>query len=592
MPAARESRLARHAWWIVLGLSVLAFGLRVHGLGFLLPQQVAIDEIVLAREVERIDSGREDFHRDHELGLYPDLLPRLVPKLSVVQAASSSDPLPLTKELARAAEPFFAVRFVVALLSVLSVPATYLLARSFLDAKGAMLAAALAATSFLDLWFAQQSRPHAAAGSLMLVAVLAALDLRQNPTPRRYVLAGIATGLAVGCLQYGIFVLPALLAAFWLRRSDGARSRWQDFGWLLVSLAIVAASIALFYQFVWQSDPGRDTEPFRMEASTLRVYGHRVHLENLGLHGLGTVLWTAWSYEPILSILALGACVLALVRRLFRFSLDGERRKDLFVVFAFTLPFLAVLSVYGATQQRFLIPLVPFAAVLAARLLTRIFDWLRAAFPVGALGAVVPATLVLLPIGGETWAAARLSCVRASDDTLTQAAQWIRAHARAVEDRVLLSPALDLPLYRRAAILGTEHGMTARSFPWAVYQREHVPVACLEQAFETVAVPLATDADRELLMRDPAGLVASLGVRFAVVEVRDGWGWPGLVQMRRGLQELGVLVCRFDPSDAGDARAQPFAYEFERLPDRVAWMWRTLFTRRTGPVIEIYELGR
>src|SRR5258705_10371454 len=95
-------------------------------------------------------------------------------------------------------------------------------------------------------------------------------------------------GLAVGCLQYGMFVLPALLVAFARRRRDGiAKTSGRDVAWLLVSVAIVAASIAVFYGCVWRADPGRDISPFRMEAPTLHAYGHPLSFANFAFHGAG-----------------------------------------------------------------------------------------------------------------------------------------------------------------------------------------------------------------------------------------------------------------------------------------------------------------
>src|SRR5262249_4419778 len=155
---------------------------------------------------------------------YPNLLPRLV-LLLPGPADAAPAPVPLEAHLARAARVRFDIRIVIALASVLAVPATYLLARRFLEPAWSLLPAAWLAASLLLAWFAQQERPHAAAASFYVLTVVAALALRERPRPASLALACLGTAASLGSLQSGIFVVPSVLAALWLAdRGATARS--------------------------------------------------------------------------------------------------------------------------------------------------------------------------------------------------------------------------------------------------------------------------------------------------------------------------------------------------------------------------------
>src|SRR5262249_33661153 len=156
----------------------------------------------------------------------------------------------LEEHLARAARVRLDVRIVIALASVLAVPATYLLARRFLEPAWSLLAATWMAASFLVSWFAQQERPHAAAASFYVLTVVAALALRERPRPATLALACLGTAASLGSLQSGIFVVPSVLAALWLA-DRGPTSRSLAFRAIgtVVLLVTVVASIRVFYPF-------------------------------------------------------------------------------------------------------------------------------------------------------------------------------------------------------------------------------------------------------------------------------------------------------------------------------------------------------
>lgn len=251
---------------------------------------------------------------------YPHLFGHL---LAALPGQSFARPLPgeapLAEHLARASEPFVRGRWMVALLSLLLVPATYRLARSFFDRRAALFAAALAATSFLVAFHAQQARPHAAAAPLSAIALVFALRHAQKGGAWSFARASIAAALAVGAFHMGVFVLPSLVLAWWLAPR---RRVWQ----LALPVAALAVAIACFYPFLLErgvtwSDA---TKSFDLGGQTLSR-------ELITFTGVERIFGGLWSFDPLLSgLAAAGIAVLGVgfARRRIRFGASVPRAVD------------------------------------------------------------------------------------------------------------------------------------------------------------------------------------------------------------------------------------------------------------------------
>jgi hypothetical protein len=162
---------------IVLAVAVLAGSavLRFTGLDWLLPSLIEQDAHIPV-QVRLMDGDPTEAARALNWGTYPHLVARLTrwltPDERRVPPAEGGD-VDLALHLARASWPVLRVRLVVALLSLLAVPATWLLARRFLSPAWSLLAAALVGTSLLAVHFGAQARAHGAAVGLFVLAVLA-----------------------------------------------------------------------------------------------------------------------------------------------------------------------------------------------------------------------------------------------------------------------------------------------------------------------------------------------------------------------------------------------------------------------------------
>jgi len=94
----------------------------------------------------------------------------------------------------------------------------------FLSPWGAGLAAALTALSPLAFRESAVVNPDLMLGFFVALALLAALRLQESPSPRRYLLAGIALGLATAVKYTGAFaVVPYAIAALLARGSGKSR---------------------------------------------------------------------------------------------------------------------------------------------------------------------------------------------------------------------------------------------------------------------------------------------------------------------------------------------------------------------------------
>ena len=568
----------------LLLLTLAVLGLRARGIDFSLPHATHADARVMVDQIAALRAGEADpeGHR-----LYPHLMPRIAALFSEPGEESIPPTATGSEHRARASGATLRARWTSVGLSLPLVLLTYLLARLFLGRGGSLFAAALTGTSLLQLSFAQQARPHAALATTTALAVLAAVWLRRRPSLGLYAVAGGAAALAVGSLHSGLAVLPAGLAAHLLRRrpdSAGLRGMASSVLPLTIPLALVAAAVVGFYPFHFQG-PAPDAAgsgPVEVDAvraapalveqgedQVLNLSGHLVKLEAFDGSGFAEVLGALYSYDPLLLVLlALG---------LLSFALRPPRwsHPDGLVLAAFALPYLIAIGLYGKTPERFVMPLTPFAAIVAARG-ARIFAPRRAelAWGLALLLLAVPALL--------GW---KLTSLRAARDTYGHAAVFLAGHLD-FDDRValLLDPHQDLPLIQTG-----EAAAHNAAWPWAsrwatyLHRQTALPPGYDLRVADT---PGRRPAD---LARDPLDYLAEMGATHAVVELA-GPGPRGRTQraVHDALVAHAERLHRVSPlteDDGGNERLFVRSVSFKRPMFR-----RILESRCTGPTLEVFRL--
>lgn len=557
-------------WFALLGSAAV---LRLQGSGFLLPQRPGPDTVVLEQELRLLQSEDPSYERQHRFGLYPELLPILTETISDDNWEPLLAEAELDQHLSAAAKPRSTIRATVAWLSLISIPATFWIARCFLSPPWPWIAAALAAFSLLTQWYAQQGRPHGAASALLVLAVASALHLRRQPSWRAYLLCGLAVGIAAGALQYGYAALLCLACAIYRRETSSAAAHFPwPFGVLLAGMALALASW-VFYSF-----PGADhrnivTEAAKQQSSLVNLGGHALHLSALNGGGAIKTMSALLSYEPVLTLLAL----LALVG--FR-SWGKVFHGDLSVVLAFFVPYCALMLLYEGVYGRFLLPLVPFLAVAASAALARPRwpHWTR---------VTITATSVVFAFS----TCVALWKLRTREDTLSLAGTWIREHIAPSSERILVLPSVTLPIFStQAALLAEPRRGQDPSQPWHRYQHRLVQAGWHPGGGHDLrALNLMALGSLEAARADPEKWIDAQAGDYILIEVREGSGWSGLPLLRHAIRTRFDLVVRWQPDEHSPWRHLSVEYQDHEFPQRPWWFARVFAAERTGPVLELYR---
>jgi hypothetical protein len=588
-PTAEHERRARFlAAGCVLALTALGIALRLSGIGFLLPHMTEIHERVFISQVHAMQvAGGADSY-----GYYPNLVARVAvawPHGEVAAAGSS-----LAEELERAAEPVLRLRTIVALLSVLIVPATYLLARRFFARPASLFAAALMSVNLMDVWFAGMARPHAVAAGFMVLALAGALEVRRRGDALAYVFGGLSAGLAIATLESGAAVLPALVAAHLLRRKEGSA---HPYAWISAAIAIVVLCVRIFYPFLFAHGDASQATELGFEGGEFRLAGHLVFLDQFNGKGFAVVLRALWDYEPLVSLCAAAGACMAIARAVrtklapeLRSDLPPELYRDLAVVLAFAVPYLLVIGAYGPTLDRFVLPLMPLVVLLAVYALREIGERVAASLRSPALArtaAWIPAAMLLAV---DAALAAHVGAIRRAPDTPTQAARWIEAHVNRTTESIALPAGWDLPLARRRLPDKMDAAHWSANHPWLDFQALSHASDRDAIAYDIRWLPLLSDRERAAARADPDAFAEHIDATYVVLDVGEATLIPVLQRVRDAVRRRGVLAARIAPWRAGFESEKPFSYDSYRPREEGSWAWCSAQADAIGPVIEIYRL--
>ncbi len=582
-PAARSRALT---WLLCIGLASLALALRLPGIGHGLPMTLEPD-CKIPHQVEVLRRGDDSWRTDREVRWYPLLLAHLARQLPAPRSVLPD--APLEQHLVAAAAPQIQVRLTIALLAALMAPAAYLLAALFLERRWALVAGLACAFSLLSVNFSQQSRPHAAAAAIFAWTLLALVRLRRRSDVLTRGLAGGALGLALGCLQSALALLPALVVAELGRRTH--RRRWLD-PRLLVLLAPAASSVLFFYPYEFAGKPLPPQSG--AQASGVDQGGHLLFLEAFDFGGVRTVARALWSYEPALliaTLIGIALWLLARVRARGKAAQEDDftRRRDLWVLLAFALPYALVLLLYNRTYERFLLPLVPLMACAAAYALRELAR--RIPTRTAAAGFAVWIACGALLLAPGAWLCARLVSIRSQPHTTELAARWLEERADELRGAdIVLTPQLDLPLAReREGFANWMPGGIEAQFAW-VWSRYQATLP--GGVIDGPRWRLRWWRPKPVLMSEsPERYVAEQGGEWLVSEVfADNRVSPAATALRQWLLEHAQLEARISPDADPQHSDHPFGYQEETSVAPGIFFRRLAQAQRTGPVIEIFRL--
>lgn len=621
--------------WVRIGLILLTVYVsvtRLVGIDYLLPHFSEPDQY-LVPQTEFLWEGGHPKAAPLSFFMYYSLLPQVVALTpDPAEQVPGADPTSLEEQLRIASEPVVRVRLAVALLSILVAPLSYLLARRMLPAWDSLLAAALSSTSLLHVTLATQARPHAAQAALALLAVLLALRLRQRPSLANYALAGIGAALAVGELQFGVFVVPPLVIAHLLRAQPGGPDLWRrrpHAGALKLALAFVPIVASFLWFGPLFNEPQADTrnirppygrpegleqaaeresynDPVALQDGVIKLGPQRLELQWFDGSGFGRWVEALWWNDPVLSILGALGLALLVARIVQRWRavpraarqprvlgaldhvLDADLPRNVVVAAAYALPFCLVLGSYARTWGRFLLPGLPYFACAAAFGV----GWMirvagarmpRARTPIAVVAGVA---VLALPVYGSL----HRFRVALRPDTLEQACRWITEHVDAENARIVTGLSLTLPLFHREdalqANLQYKGGQNAR---WLCYQDLFLEPAATRVEYEIRSMPQTQPVRRALQEPESAReVLRTIGADYLVLEVSQRtMGFADQRGLHAAAVREGELVASFAPHAGPEDDILWKDYQ-----DAPFMAWRNLRQRTLGPRIEIYRLGR
>ncbi|HTF90872.1 MAG TPA: glycosyltransferase family 39 protein [Planctomycetota bacterium] len=590
-PLARtdSGRISRRAATLgVIVCVVIALGLRLCALGARLPCNVEPDGTVIPEQVELIQRHAENRDAASVWRLYPHLVAELAALIPARERADDS----LEEHLAQASSPFLRVRLIVALLSLLLVPASYWLARNFLSRGPALLATLLCATSLLTLLFAQQSRPHAPAAAFALLAVVASLRMARRPDWLNCSLAALAVGLSAGTLQSGAASALPLAAAWFLRdRATKSRaSRWLAPLWMV---ALAGAIVWALYPHGLpdQRAPAGSTSAIgglvfatsHADPNLALGVGHEVRIDRLGGGGFAVIARTLWSFETLPLVAALLALALGAKSLVARAPGSANWRK-LAIVSAYAVPYLLLFGMFDATCERFCLQLVPFVACLAAAL------WARIALRGPQALALVALCVLALPQLGACLALERL---RLKKDGPTQLGDWIAAHVAAETERVFCFPGVDVPLARTEAVMARDAAASFGS-QWFRYQKLHAGEGWSCPRYQLEHAPLLRAADFAAAKADPrATLIAAQAALVAIVgpsrDRPDDFANHLALDFQSVLAAEAKLECRVPEGARDPMKDSTLGYNV--MTNETVWTWELLSGLPSfGATFELYRI--
>jgi hypothetical protein len=406
----------------------------------------------------------------------------------------------------------------------------------------------------------------------LAVALCLALRARRTGKAVDWVLGSLAAMFPLGLLHTGVFALPPLVAAHFLRA--GPR-RARDHVRLLVPILCAAAAVLAFYPSL---RPGSFGYATKSAESGLIVGGHLIDWSWIDGSGFAVLLQGLWRNDPVLLAFA-GVGLLVAARAWFARS-PSTPLADAAVVAAACVPYVLVFGAYQESYDRFALPLVPVLAVLAA-------VGLRGASELASRRVAVHALAVVVALGLPVFAATKLAWLRSRPDTFERSARWIDAHVEPDVERLWLQPGMELPLASTEDAI--EHNRatfrSATGFLWTKYQeaRAFAP----RRAFDARPLPdLWQTFWREVEMTPEAAL-ASLGPSYVCcLRFRERVLSVRITHLQAELARFGTSVSLERPIANPRRGYSALAY------DNPHFLADLLEAECVGPVIEIYRLDR
>jgi len=423
------------------------------------------------------------------------------------------------------------------------------------------------ATSLLNTLYSQHARPHCASTSLSLIAMIPVLALVRSGRFWTYVAAGVLTGITIGCLQNGVFVVPALVLAHVL----SPRRNWKGFA---AALAIVAIAFLRFYWFLFQ-------EPIVNANGDLDIGGQTLNWSLVNGDGFRQMFLGFWSFEPVLCVAAATGAAIGIARLARRDRRpDALTLREVCVAAAFPIAFALAWGWMSVVQPRFVNPLIPYLCILGAFGASTVARWIAERAPALSQRAVGVATgFALLAV--PAYASIHLTVLRSRPSTIEIATRWLAEHAQRDRDLVLIETSFSIPVLEQTDGLATEPAFFYS--PWERYQAT-LPAEATREGYRLHRLfrpGMRSDMSRERIR----AIVDEEHAQYAIVVV------PTARAVRLNFTREGVRSAAGEPAFAcwpyDPERTELHGSGYELGFHAFARVWHSSLW---GPPIEIYRL--
>lgn len=169
-------------------------------------------------------------------------------------------------------------------------------------------------------------------------------------------------------------------------------------------------------------------------------------------------------------------------------------------------------------------------------------------------------------------------------------ARWIEANVDPARERVLLVPALDLPLARTAEALAADAQIGYGS-PWLRYQRSQDESVWDCKRFTLGYMPLHKSAALAAAALDPIGTAKRANVSLVALAAPDRErGHPAAAAFRTALLQDADLAHRSPELSGEPSDELTLGYDFG-FEGRAIWTWELVRgAMLPGRIIELYRL--
>ncbi|MDP3645604.1 MAG: glycosyltransferase family 39 protein [bacterium] len=408
--------------WVLWAIVALAFFLRVVGIGYGLPLSVVYDEAPYtlgALLMIKLHTILPSLHAaDFQTVLYYPpyisyvLLAPFVAILGVQYLLWSGDPALFQYHILQDLSPFFiTARFLNVLLGTFSVYLVYRIAEAVFHSRVAAAAAAfLLATSLLHIALSMVGRQWIPVSFVFLVVLYLLLKSGWN-LRKRYLAAFVTAGIGVGISS--ISALACILIGLYYLIFDvpSLRRITRDVPLLLLGACIFFALAGI----AWLLYHGGNNFTGSM------TFNEQKSLWDLTLSPVTAVSFIVFSESVLVALSAFGLIFCA-----FSYRRMGA------LIAAFFAVYVAIFYVFFRLDARFILPLVPFLALLGGYAVSRLWN---------PRTRLLCAVLLLIPLA----VALRFGFLAFEGDTRSATRDWALTHLK-FGDRVLVySSALHVP---------------------------------------------------------------------------------------------------------------------------------------------------